>query len=106
VGEVKVMPTVACETRFNTDPFNTWKSAFRECVKLSSCLIRNQITKETDERLLGWTTVGLDKPFGSYAIAGARAGVAYGGANVSNPYALEKINDYEWLMEQFSKGQI
>jgi hypothetical protein len=106
VGEVKVMPIVACETRFNTDPFSTWKSAFRECAKLSSRLIRNQITKETDERLSAWTSIGSDKPFGPYAIAGARAGVAYGSASVSNPYALEKINDYGWLMEQFSKEQI
>jgi hypothetical protein len=106
VGEVKVVPVVACETRFNTDPFSAWKSAFRECVKLSSRLIRNQITKETDERLLGWTSVGSDKPFGPYAIAGAHAGVAYGSANVSNPYALEKINDHAWLIEQFSKEQI
>ena len=30
---------VANTTAFNTDPFNTWRSAFRECTKLSSNII-------------------------------------------------------------------
>jgi len=106
LGDVKVVPVVASETCFNTGPFNTWRSAFRECVKLSSCLIKNQVTKETQDRLQGWTTLGSDKPFGSYAIAGARAGVEYGSNNVDNPYALEKINDYEWLLERFKEDHI
>jgi phosphoribosylpyrophosphate synthetase len=29
-------------TAFNTDPYSTWKSAFRECVKLSSKIIDRQ----------------------------------------------------------------
>ena len=28
-------------TAFNTDPFNAWKSAFRECTKLASAIIPN-----------------------------------------------------------------
>ena len=31
----KAMPEVSCVTRFNTDAFSAWRSAFRECVKLS-----------------------------------------------------------------------
>ena len=31
----KSMPQLSCVTRFNTDPFSTWRSAFRECVKLT-----------------------------------------------------------------------
>ena len=104
VGEVKVIPVVACETRFNTDEFSTWRSAFRECVKLSSRLIKNQINKETEERLQVWTTVN-NAQYGEYAIAGARAGVNYGRANNSNPFALEKINNYEWLLNQFREDQ-
>ena len=105
MGNVKVMPTVACETRFNTDEFSTWKSAFRECVKLSSRLIKNQINKETEERLQAWTTIDNNARYGKYAIAGAVAGTQYGSANISNPYALEKINDYDWLLKQFTEDQ-
>jgi hypothetical protein len=92
------MPTIACETRFDTDPFSTWKSAFRECVKLSSKLITNQDDKETEERLRTWTTVGCE-----YSIAGALAGASYGNANKNNIVALNKINDYDWLSSKFTE---
>ena len=105
VGDVKVIPIVACETRFNTDEFSTWKSAFRECAKLSSKLIKKQLNKETEERLCAWTTVNSGAQYGKYAITGALAGAKYGSANISNPYALEKINDYDWLLTQFTEDQ-
>jgi hypothetical protein len=104
LGDVKVIPVVASETRFNTDEFSSWRSAFRECTKLSSRLIKNQINKETEERLHAWTTIGNSR-YGTYAIAGAKAGVKYGSSNISNPLALEKINDYEWLLKQFTEDQ-
>jgi hypothetical protein len=105
VGDVKVIPVVACETRFNTDEFSTWKSAFRECAKLSSKLIKKQLNKETVERLYAWTNINNGAQYGKYAIAGALAGAKYGSTNISNPYALEKINDYDWLLTQFTEDQ-
>jgi hypothetical protein len=105
VGDVKVIPVVACETRFNTDEFSTWKSAFRECAKLSSKLIKKQLNKETEERLYAWTNINNGAQYGKYAIAGALAGAKYGSTNISNPYALEKINDYDWLLTQFTEDQ-
>jgi hypothetical protein len=89
-------------TAFNTDEFNTWKSAFRECVKLSSKVIDRQKTDETDRRLQIWCTTGEDKPFGHYAIQGAKAGTTYGTEYRGNVDALKKINDFEWLKEQFN----
>jgi len=88
-------------TKFNTDPFNTWKSAFRECVKLSSKVIDRQEDKETEKRLLIWCTVGDDKPFGEYAIAGALAGRVYGTDNRGNSDTLRMINNFEWLQLVF-----
>jgi hypothetical protein len=105
VGAVKVMPVVACETRFNTDEFSAWKSAFRECAKLSARLIKNQVDQETEQRLKAWTTVDNGAPYGEYVISGALAGVAYGSVNNSNPYALDKINDFDWLAKQFIRGE-
>ena len=88
-------------TAFNTDAFNTWKSAFRECCKLSSKIIDRQKDDETESRLKIWCSIGRDKPFGEYALAGARAGMAYGSANKGNLEALKLINDFDWLKEQF-----
>jgi hypothetical protein len=88
-------------TGFNTGEFETWKSAFRECCKLSSKVIDRQKDDETDRRLKIWCSIGRDKPFGEFAIAGARAGMAYGLANKDNVESLKKINDFDWLKEQF-----
>lgn len=89
-------------TAFNTDPYNTWKSAFRECVKLSSKVIDRQKSNETEERLHTWCTVGKDKLFGEHAIQGAHDGVEYGTMNKGNVNELKKINDFSWLKERFN----
>ena len=99
----KPMPIAANYTAFNTDPFNTWKSAFRECTKLSSSIIHRSKQDENDERLEAWCTKGEDREFGKYAIAGARAGKAWGELNADNDEMLGKINDFEWLQEKFEE---
>lgn len=90
-------------TEFNTDPFNTWKSAFRECVKLESKIINGQVDKETQDRLDIWCTVGSDKLFGEYAIKGALAGRKFGSENINDIQMLSKINDWKWLENKFSE---
>lgn len=86
-------------TRFNTDPFNTWRSAYRECTKLASEVIAGQVSSETQARLEVWCTTGDDK----YAIDGANLGREYGYENKDNLVALKKINDYEWMKEQYDR---
>lgn len=96
------MEQVSNITAFNTDEFSTWRSAFRECCKLASAVIDRQRQEETDTRLAAWcSATGRDRPFGDYAIQGARAGRKYGVANQGNIEALKKINNFDWLKEQF-----
>jgi hypothetical protein len=97
----KVVQEVSNITAFNTDPFNTWKSAFRECVKLVSKPFTQGYQEETEDRLITWCNIGVDRLYGEYAIAGARAGKQYGSDYISEPDKLAKINDFEWLLEQF-----
>jgi hypothetical protein len=99
----KSMPQISNITAFNTDPFNTWKSAFRECVKLSSKIINRQKDVETLERLNVWCTTGKDMPFGQFAISGAIAGKEYGLLNKDNPTEIKKINDFQWLKEYYEQ---
>ena len=98
----KKMERISNITAFNTDPFNTWKSAFRECAKLSSKVIDRQKEDETNARLKTWTTVGHDRPFGEYALAGATAGMEFG---LSDGADLRLINDFDWLQEQFDNQE-
>ena len=98
----KAMNSISNTNAFNTDEFATWRSAFRECCKLSSRSIERQYEEETKLRLDTWCSVGIEKPFGIHAIKGAQAGRLYGETNKNNPEALNKINDFDWLQEQFN----
>lgn len=93
-------------TAFNTGEFETWKSAFRECAKLSAKIIDRQKDDETNARLKIWTTVGSDRDFGEYAIQGAIQGKKYGEKHTQSPQDLRRINDFEWLQEQFDAANI
>ena len=92
---------VASITSFNKDPFRTWRSAFRECVKLASGINPNNPSEETLQRLETWTTVDNGARFGRYCVKGAIEGKAYGELHAEDVDALNKINDFDWLREQF-----
>jgi hypothetical protein len=94
----KAMPEISNVTAFNTDPFNSWKSAFRECVKLASKTIDRQNDDETLDRLDVWCSIGTDLD----VLAGAQEGRKYGLENKDNIAALKKINDFDWLKEKFN----
>jgi hypothetical protein len=87
----KVIDVVSNITKFNTDMFSTWRSAFRECCKLT---VTNN--EESNARLDIWCTVGDE-----IAIKGAIAGKTYGQKNASNQEALSRINDFTWLEAQW-----
>ena len=99
----KAVKEISNITEFNTDEFNTWKSAFRECVKLSSRSIMGQHNSETAERLDIWKTVGHDKLYGKYAIQGAIDGEEYGLEFKEDKKALMRINDFDWLREYYEQ---
>jgi hypothetical protein len=101
----KAMNTVSNVNSFNTDEFTTWRSAFRECCKLSSRTIERQFEEETQQRLDIWCTTGHDAQFGEHAIAGAKAGRQYGLENKNNLEVLRKINDFDWLQEKFDASK-
>jgi hypothetical protein len=105
-NKFKVVQEVSNITAFNTDPFNTWKSAFRECVKLSSRPLTQGYQEETEDRLITWCNIGVDQSYGEYALAGARAGKQFGIDNIANPEQLVKINDFDWLQEQFQNQSL
>jgi len=88
-------------TAFNTDPFNTWKSAFRECTKLSSSIIPNGDNTDNEYRLKVWCDRGIKRPFGEYAILGAQQGRDFGIRYRDKPKTLARINDFDWLKEVF-----
>jgi hypothetical protein len=102
-SKFRAMPSVSNITAFNTDEFSAWRSAFRECVKLSSRAISGQDDSETQHRLDIWCSIGADKLHGKISIDGALAGRKYGQENAGNQPALSLINDFDWLKRQFQQ---
>lgn len=92
---LKLVPIVGSITHFNTSPFATWRSAFRECVKL----VRSP-TDESRERLAVWCDVARG-PYAEWCLLGARDGREYGITHHDQPDMLSKINDWLWLEQRF-----
>jgi hypothetical protein len=102
---VKLMDEVASITSFNSSDFHAFRSAFRECTKLSSGIIKNHDIDESKERLAVW----IGNATGDYAedvLLGAKLGKQYGTDNATNVKALEKINDFKWLYHYFRKQKM
>jgi hypothetical protein len=96
------VPTVPLDPLLH-DPFSAWRSAFRECVKLSVTA-----DAESIERLNVWCILNTEVSYGFQAYSGALAGRAYGEKNASDKEALSKINDFNWLQDLWlaEKSQI
>ena len=95
----KVIPTVACVTKFNTDAYSTWRSAFRECVKLATSR-----DPDATQRLGAWLNPIADAEYSSEAKKGAEQGNDYAGKHQNDIKALQKINDYAWLESKYTDG--
>jgi hypothetical protein len=96
----KSMPQVSCVTKFNTDSYSAWRSAFRECVKLT---LNNDT--ESIERLASWLNAAGNEPFTADAVKGAEQGNKFALVNKDNLNELNKINDFNWLNEQYNKSK-
>jgi hypothetical protein len=102
---IKFLPDVASITLFNCSTYDAWKSAFRECCKLTTLGHHFGLADEyivlDKQRLDIWTSIGSDKPYGEWVLAGAREGKKYGEENLYDLRKLGFINDYQWLNDKF-----
>lgn len=103
VGNIKIIPDVIATTNYNCDEISTWRSGFREAVKLCSN-VHNGDQMESLSRLLVWLSAASTADYAAASAQGARAGVQYylecRGANKSAQ--LSKINDFDWLADRFN----
>jgi hypothetical protein len=103
------IPVVASEHRFNTTPLLAWRAAFRECVKLASCLF--DAASPTPRRLATWCSIAIAtwcsianaERNSTWCLRGACDGRDYGAKNAANPEKLKLINNYNWLESRFIK---
>lgn len=97
----KAIPEISCVTAFNTSELETWRSAFRECVKLA-------VSKDPDApgRLSAWLSPSEDAAFSEYAKLGAKQGKEFGIQYKHDINQLNNINNFNWLTEKFKECQI
>jgi len=102
----KIQPEIASTTNFNTSEYISFKSGFREASKLASetnTYVGTQVDERTQKRLLIWTSLGSDVPYGDWVILGARVGAIFGKTNKDSKEKLALISNHKWFEEEFSK---
>lgn len=96
----EVVPQVSAVAAFNTTPYQTWRTAFREVAKLSQFNDESP-TIENSYRLKVWCT----KAQGDHAewcLQGARDAVAFYTANSHDKAQLKNAFDWAWLKQYFT----
>ena len=95
-----VVPIVSCYGEFNTSPFETWRAAFRETIKLAQ-IMDNNPTVETEYRLKTWCNFA-EGDFADYCTTGANHGVEFYNSNKNNMDELKKSFRWDWLKKHFN----
>ncbi len=92
------------ETRYNSSPYDAWKTSFRHCVKLMSVIFRSRPNaKNIDEYLNQWKRCANITVLNSnWSYQGYLDACNYVKLYDNNVEQLNLINNYEWL-EKFFK---
>ena len=102
--QIKIIEQTVSTTKFNTDPFNAWKSGFREAVKLSLS-VYNLNNIEATARLVEWSRLDNAALYSNETVQGVVFGIDYFLKNQNNIENLQLINDFEWLKIKFKESQ-
>ena len=93
------VPILSGTAHFNQDPWMTWRTAFREVIKLKH-FDATAPTLENSHRLDVWCTQAKGK-YSDYCLAGARDAVAYYN-EVGGDYEQLKLSfEWAWLRTRF-----
>jgi len=94
------VPILSGTAHFNQSPWMTWRTAFREVIKLKH-FMATEPTLETSHRLATWCTVAEGK-YAEYCLKGANDAVLYYN-QVGGDYEKLKLSfEWAWLQERFN----
>jgi hypothetical protein len=86
---------------YNTDEWSTWRTSFREALKLKATVVNNPDDTISIERLLAWSTKGKGN-FGEHSINGALDAIEYYDSVNGDINKLRLSYDWPWLKEFFN----
>jgi hypothetical protein len=92
-----VVAVVSGVAEYNCDPVVTWRTAFREVIKLQHCG-----DAESMERLNIWLTVANGQ-HSEFSLLGARQGIEFYDNVCGNPIELQRSFSWSWLNEYWDK---
>ena len=96
----EVVPKVSAVARFNSNPYQTWRTAFREAGKLAQfCDEKDNV--ENEYRLDVWTNEA-EGLYSEWCLQGARDGVMFYQTNKEDKTQLKNTFNWIWLREYFS----
>ena len=97
----EVVPILSGTAHFNQSAWMTWRTAFREVVKLKYSMA-TEPTLETEERLRVWCTVAQGM-YAEYCLQGANDAVDYYN-EVGGDYEKLKLSfEWDWLNTRFTR---
>ena len=94
-SEHEVVPINSGIGMYNSSEWDTWRTAFRECIKLKA-----SGTAENDKRLDIWLTVGIGE-YSQYSLQGAQHAVYYYNEVNGDFDKLRLSYDWAWLRTHY-----
>jgi len=95
--EHEVVPALSGTAYYNTDAFSTWRTSFREALKLKA-----SVDKESKERLDVWLTVANGE-YSEFSLKGAKDAVDYYQEVAGDFEKLKLSYEWKWLLKKFDK---
>lgn len=102
-GQIHIVKKVLSIHKFNSTPFQAWRTAVRECAKLSAGIIPNRNNFDDEYRLDIWCSKFNNVENVEFVKNGAKFGRDFGTANKDRPLILKKINDFKWLKDKYEQ---
>ena len=91
--------------RFDTDEYSTWRTAFRECIKLKDTIIKNSDDLMSQVRLQSWLKMGEGK-YGKDSMLGAKHAVEYYESVNGDMDKLKLTYEWAWLDKYYNEIQL
>jgi hypothetical protein len=97
----EVVKIVSGKARFDTDEYSTWRTSFRECVKLKDTVVKNPDDVVSVSRLKTWATVG-NGDYGQDSINGALDAIEYYDSVSGDIDKLKLTYEWDWLKDYYN----
>ena len=98
--DAEVVEILSGVAMYNTDPFSTWRTAFREVLKL-----RAENTEISKIRLEAWTSIANGN-VAEYSIKGANDALQYYDEVNGDYNSLKLSYEWDWLRERFNESRL